>query len=241
MRGDRQGPSSLESYIIFLRHGDAALPNGIYPNHDTMGLSPLGRMQASEAARQLAAFRVTRLVASPLQRAQETAFFIWQATGVRIETDVRLSERVFAPLYGLTYKSISERFGEEAARAVFTGDSDNLSMDGVDDIPAYRDRVSSCMAELGDAGYRLTVVIAHGGPHEWYLTSILKLSDAVSSRRSFPLGKCRASVFSFFPGSPKLTRILGINLPVCDCRRFADHNMMANLDLTKYDENSGPI
>ena len=212
-------PSPL---LLFIRHGHAAAPKGFYPDHHEMGLSDLGRRQAADAARDLTGLSIHRLVVSPLPRALQTAHPLAQATTVEIETDERLEERVLRPLYGMSYEQIGTKFGREAAEALAAGNSDTVSLDGVDDLPDYRRRVSACLAEIGSAATGLTVIVAHGGPHDWYLGSLLSGTGGPAMRRWFTLGRCRSSLFRFHAGSTTPSSILGVNLPVYEARRLIE-------------------
>lgn len=85
-------PASL---VHLVRHGEVHNPDGIlYGRLPGYHLSELGhRMAAAAAASVKASGRpVTRLVASPLQRAQESAQPFSELFGLPIETDERLIE-----------------------------------------------------------------------------------------------------------------------------------------------------
>lgn len=78
-----------------MRHGEVHNPDGVlYGRLEGFGLSERGHRMASAAADALAdAGRpVSRLIASPLQRAQESAAPIAEAFGLDIETDERIIE-----------------------------------------------------------------------------------------------------------------------------------------------------
>lgn len=203
--------------ILFMRHGDADTPACTHPDHHCMGLSESGRLQARQAAQDLSGLPVDRLIASPLPRAVETASHLAQAVALPIETDDRLEERVLRPLYGKSYDQIAREYGNEISDALARGDSDAVSIPGVDDLPGYADRVRACRAEIGPAQARLTIIVGHGGPHEWFLGSLLSDSGLLP-RRWFTLGKCRTSLFRFEAGARTPSRILGINLATQEAR-----------------------
>lgn len=76
-----------------LRHGEVHNPEGIlYGRMPGFRLTDLGVAQAKVAAEWLAERQIGLLVASPLQRAQETAEPIAAAVGLEIATDARLIE-----------------------------------------------------------------------------------------------------------------------------------------------------
>ncbi len=85
--------------VHLLRHGEVHNPTGVlYGRLDGFGLSQRGHAMARRVAEHLAGERdapradVVRVVASPLQRAQETAAPIAAAFGVEVVTDERLVE-----------------------------------------------------------------------------------------------------------------------------------------------------
>lgn len=79
--------------VHVVRHGEVHNPEGIlYGRLPGYHLSERGRAMADLVAEALAGRDITLLVASPLERAQETAAPIARATGRTIETDVRVIE-----------------------------------------------------------------------------------------------------------------------------------------------------
>jgi probable phosphoglycerate mutase len=79
--------------IAFLRHGQTAINrDGRFQGRTDPPLTELGRVQANRAAELFATATVTRVIASPLTRAIETATPIADAHGITIETDARLVE-----------------------------------------------------------------------------------------------------------------------------------------------------
>jgi broad specificity phosphatase PhoE len=86
--------SSDEITVVHLmRHGEVANPEGIlYGRLPGYHLSELGRKMADRVAEHLSGRDITRVVASPLDRAQETAAPIAGAHGLEIVTDQRLIE-----------------------------------------------------------------------------------------------------------------------------------------------------
>lgn len=84
--------------VHLLRHGEVHNPGAVlYGRLPGFGLSEDGHTMARDAAEALQDRNITVVVASPLQRAQETATPIAKMLGVPIDTDERLleSENVF--------------------------------------------------------------------------------------------------------------------------------------------------
>lgn len=79
--------------VHVLRHGEVYNPEGIlYGRAPGFHLSDRGRAMAERVAERTATFDITHVVASPLERAQETAAPIATAHGVEIVTDPRVIE-----------------------------------------------------------------------------------------------------------------------------------------------------
>jgi broad specificity phosphatase PhoE len=85
--------SGLRTVVHLLRHGEVHNPTGIlYGRLPGFHLSENGRNQAEIVAKALADADVTAVLASPLERAQETAVPIAALHGLEVHTDDRLIE-----------------------------------------------------------------------------------------------------------------------------------------------------
>lgn len=79
--------------VHLMRHGEVENPSGVlYGRLPGYHLSDLGRKMADRVAEHLAGRDVTHVVASPLERAQETAAPIADVRGLETATDDRLIE-----------------------------------------------------------------------------------------------------------------------------------------------------
>ncbi|MBM3686075.1 MAG: histidine phosphatase family protein, partial [Actinobacteria bacterium] len=79
--------------VHVLRHGEVHNPGGVlYGRLPDFHLSDRGRQMADRAAEALAGRDIARVVASPLDRAQETAAPIAAVHGLEIVTDPRVIE-----------------------------------------------------------------------------------------------------------------------------------------------------
>lgn len=96
--GDNNGrsdsnPDGETTVVHLMRHGEVANPDGVlYGRLTGYHLSDLGRRMADRVAEHLSSRDITHVVASPLERAQETAAPIAKAHGLDIGTDERLIE-----------------------------------------------------------------------------------------------------------------------------------------------------
>ncbi len=83
--------------IHLIRHGEVENPgNVVYANIPGYVLSEKGKGQAKAAGLHLAGSGLRLIVASPLDRAVETARLIASETGATVETDSRLTEWALA-------------------------------------------------------------------------------------------------------------------------------------------------
>jgi broad specificity phosphatase PhoE len=86
-------PAPTRTVVHLVRHGEVDNPEGVlYGRMPGYRLSALGRRMAEAVAAHLAVNDVTHVVASPLERAQETAAPIAEAHAVEIVVDERVIE-----------------------------------------------------------------------------------------------------------------------------------------------------
>lgn len=84
---------SQETIVHLLRHGEVHNPSGVlYGRSQGYHLSELGQQMASQVAGAIKDRDITHLVASPLERAQETAQPLADARSLEIITDERVIE-----------------------------------------------------------------------------------------------------------------------------------------------------
>ncbi|HTW14273.1 MAG TPA: histidine phosphatase family protein [Nocardioides sp.] len=82
-----------DTIVHLLRHGEVHNPQGVlYGRRDGFHLSTLGNRMAERVAETIGERDITHLVASPLERAQETARPLAAARGLEIATDDRVIE-----------------------------------------------------------------------------------------------------------------------------------------------------
>ncbi|OXR43799.1 Glucosyl-3-phosphoglycerate phosphatase [Nocardia cerradoensis] len=103
--------SDTETIVHVMRHGEVHNPKGIlYGRLPGFSLSVTGRSQAATVARTLADHDIALVVASPLQRAQETAAPIAGQHGLIVRTDDNLIEA------GNTFEGLRVSVGDGALR-----------------------------------------------------------------------------------------------------------------------------
>lgn len=91
--GSNGGDGGELTVVHLMRHGEVHNPDGVlYGRQPGYHLSELGRKMADRVAEHLADRDIRHVVASPLERAQETAAPVAAAHGLTVATDERLIE-----------------------------------------------------------------------------------------------------------------------------------------------------
>lgn len=109
-------PTPIHLYLA--RHGETDLNVQMrYQGATDMPLNELGWTQAQTLAQRLPA-DISRIVASPLLRAQQTASLVSQARGLPVLTMSEFRERNFGVFEGLTHEEAQARHPELYARKV---------------------------------------------------------------------------------------------------------------------------
>lgn len=102
--------------VHLVRHGEVHNPDGVlYGRRGGYHLSELGRQMADRVAEHLADRDITHVVASPLERAQETAQPVAKSHGLDLATDGRLIEA------GNVFEGKTFGVGDGALRKPATG------------------------------------------------------------------------------------------------------------------------
>lgn len=109
----RYGGGTPMIRLVIMRHGESTSdlePRRIEGMAD-FPLSDAGRAQAEALARRIASeYQLDELICSPLLRARQTAEVISRASGVKVVEDIRLREKSYGILGGLTFQEAEERF-----------------------------------------------------------------------------------------------------------------------------------
>jgi probable phosphoglycerate mutase len=148
---------------VWLRHGRTPWNlQGRFQGQTDIPLDEVGRAQAVQAARALAALAPDALIASDLQRAVTTAEPLASITGLALRTDERLRETYAGTWEGLTHAEIRDVDGDALDRWA-TGD--DLRPGGGETRSEVAARVTAAvdqaLAALPADG--LLVVVTHGG------------------------------------------------------------------------------
>lgn len=206
MRGPR-------TRLVLVRHGQTDYNReGRLQGQVDIPLNEAGLRQAASLAPVVAADPPDVLIASPLQRARETARVISRDTDLEVRTDEAFLERGFGQWEGLRGEEIRRRWPDE--HADWRAHRPVLGL-GVEDRPEVAARVASACRTLMENHHGGTVmVVAHGAAITLGITALLGL-DTNDFRGIAGLENCHRSVLEPLHGEPAngLMRLVSHNLP----------------------------
>ena len=97
----------MATTVYLIRHGThGVLGSLLCGRMPGVGLAPEGQQEAGRAARQMAKYAITALYASPVQRTQETASIIGEATRLVPQTTEALNEIDFGAWTGRAFATL---------------------------------------------------------------------------------------------------------------------------------------
>lgn len=145
----------------FVRHGQTEW-NAISRMQGQMNssLTTLGRAQSETNARLLANFNVQALIASPLDRARETAEIIRQHIDIEANYDRRIMEWDCGDWSGHLHEDVKRRWPHEWA--AFEADRFNYRGPNCENYPDMRERAAPFVEELTSLPVRNIAVVSHG-------------------------------------------------------------------------------
>lgn len=110
-------PAGLRRRVVFWRHGRTSWnAAGRFQGQTDIPLDDVGHKQARKAAKLLAALGPVRILSSDLQRAQDTAGYLAQLTGLEVSVDARLRETFAGEWQGMTFEEIEASFPVDTRR-----------------------------------------------------------------------------------------------------------------------------
>ncbi|HWU49787.1 MAG TPA: histidine phosphatase family protein [Asticcacaulis sp.] len=174
----------MDSFFV-LRHGQTDWNAQARLQGSTdIPLNDTGRQQARLAAGFLADEGITRIIASPLSRALETAQIVGARIGVASETDPRLTERNFGLFEGMTIDEVRRHREEMRDFMNPLADIDGKHYpDNAETLPAVIERVFACVNAWRETGRCLFV--CHGIPFRAITRRFL--NDMYSSPNAAPV------------------------------------------------------
>lgn len=204
---------SARTRLVLVRHGQTDYNReGRLQGQVDIPLNSTGVRQAESLTASVAKNPPDVIVASPLDRALETARIISRGSGLDVATDEAFLERGFGRWEGLRGDEIRRRWPEEhedwrAHRPV-------LGLD-VEDRPVVGERVAAACRELvAEHAGGTVMVVAHGAAITLGITALLGL-DTNGFRGLSGLENCHRSVLELLLGEPANgpMRLVSHNLP----------------------------
>ncbi|MCX2163363.1 histidine phosphatase family protein [Corynebacterium auriscanis] len=154
----------VDRRLVLIRHGQTEYnATGRMQGQLDTELSEVGREQARAAAEVLAGWAVSRVIASDLERAEETARILAEPWGVDVETDQRLRETDLGAWQGASHKEVDADYPGQ--RAYWKHDPEWAPPQGESRVQVA-ERAFAVVDEVmnTDAFDRgLVVIVAHGG------------------------------------------------------------------------------
>ncbi len=164
--------NSSQTRVFLLRHAETANPHVFHGAESDVGLSDKGRRQADAVAAYLAAKKPDVVVASAMQRAQDTARVIARACGLDAQTEPDLHERRVGSLSGMPTNQ-ADGVWPQTARRWMAGET-AYAPPGAESFDDIRARVLPVWERIARTHARQTVVVvAHGIVCKVLLLSIL--------------------------------------------------------------------
>lgn len=168
--------------LIIIRHGETVWNvEGKKQGQSDSPLTALGIKQAEALAQRLTRESFTRLYASDLGRARETARLIAAHTMHEVVLESALRERNFGVFQGLTERQIKDWFSAEydAHRA----DAVNYVIPEGESLRQFYERGTVCLAELTDRHKGESIaVVTHGGIIDGWFRFIFDLPLGTARR-----------------------------------------------------------
>lgn len=199
--------------LVLVRHGQTDFNReGRLQGQIDIPLNATGVRQAESLAPLVSSNPPDVLVASPLQRAQETARLLSAGTALEIRSEDAFLERSFGKWEGMRGEEIRQRWPEQHAN--WRAHRPVLGLD-VEDRPEVGERVAAaCRALVAEHAGGTVMVVAHGAAITLGITALLGL-DTNDYRGLAGLENCHRSVLEPLHGEStnRLMRLVSHNLP----------------------------
>lgn len=152
---------STSIHLTLLRHGRSrADDEGVHEGRYDSPLTEVGRGQVRKRVEDFLqrGFQFDTIIASPLQRANETAQIIGSALGVAVENDEEWMESDNGPLAGLPFDVAEQRYPKPAFRTPYS----RMAGSGESqwDLHIRAARAVQNLVQRGPGSY---LVVSHGG------------------------------------------------------------------------------
>jgi broad specificity phosphatase PhoE len=161
--------------LALIRHGEVEQAyQRVFGGRIDMNLSPRGHEQAGALAKWLARQSLNAIYASPMKRVQQTLAPFTGSNGWanRVVTLNDLREIDFGDWTGLTWETVSEKFGVTAFQ--WLSELERGGIANAENSRSYRGRVNQCVRDILEKHPRENVAIfCHGGVIRTILAGLL--------------------------------------------------------------------
>lgn len=164
--------------LIVWRHGETDHnAGGIWQGQLDTALSETGREQARRAAETLAAYSLSGIFSSDLERAADTARALASRVGLEVQYDERLREIHAGQWQGMTAGDVAEQYPEEQA-ALAAGEDIQRGVDG-ESLGQVAERIRSALDEVlaGMVQGECAVIVTHGVSGRAVVASLVGLDQ----------------------------------------------------------------
>lgn len=200
------GARGAPTQLLLLRHGQTELSvERRYSGRGNPALTELGRRQA-EAAAQFVAGRggIAAVIASPLQRAYDTAEAAAKALGLDVSVDADLIETDFGGWEGLTFGEAAERDPELHKR--WLRDTSVAPPDG-ESFDTAAERVGRARARIiSEHPGETVLLVSHVTPIKTLLRMALDAGPSILYRMHLDLASL--SIAEFYPDGAASVRLV---------------------------------
>jgi probable phosphoglycerate mutase len=192
----------MSTTILLIRHGETAWNAGRrLQGHIDIALNEAGLTQAAALGQALADAPLAAIIASDLQRAQQTAHAVANMNQLSVQTDPLLRERCYGAFEGLLYADIAARYPHEYAQWQ-SRQIDAVMPAGERQAESFRQfyaRANGAIARwAGQYDGQTIAIVAHGGVLECAYREALGM--ALDSPRDFQVRNASVNRFLYADG-----------------------------------------
>lgn len=193
----------LHKQIYLVRHGEVDAPAGVFLGKTDVGLSAEGREHGGWLANRFLGMPVDRCFCSPLLRAQQTASYIAESNGLRVETHDALREIDFGRWEGRHFDEI-EANEPHKVQEWCSSPLDFTFPEG-DTVNLFIDRVATFFQWFRQEEGENLLLVTHGGVIRTLLFQLLKLNP--EDQFKFEVARGSLSIVKLFGDEAILTRL----------------------------------
>ena len=196
----------MSTTILLIRHGETAWNAGRrLQGHIDIALNEAGLAQATALGQALADAPLAAIIASDLQRAQQTAHAVANMNQLPVQTDPLLRERCYGAFEGLLYADIAARYPHEYAQWQ-SRQIDAVMPSGEREAESFRQfyaRANGAIARwAGQYDGQTIAIVAHGGVLECAYREAVGMT--LDSPRDFQVQNASVNRFLYVDGKLQL-------------------------------------